>query len=494
MLEIRCCHRMADAVAFRGAMNALNELSPEPDPFSSFEFLANIVANAEAFPRSDGFRPWLLLALEGERLVGYAALKQERHRVLGVVATRIDWLAAYVIGRPHVVAREGDAGAVSAAVYAYLLGRRREWSMLAFEQQDATSALLPPPAAFRAPRYRVSSWPDLPHWRIPLRQHSLKSYFSSFSTKFRSNVSRQMRGLMAEGKLELLTASEPHARAALFVLYRGVEHHSWKARAGVDIGHDARSLAYFQGLMADGQPMQIVIQLLVLNELPVAGLISGAFGSGLYALEMVYDERFSQLGPGTAMMFFGVRQAIEGHFPSYDLLRDFGYYKARWQAEMVDNRSLQIYRFGTPYYWRRGIGDAKRAIAGVLEGRAQSLFNPLRRAAGSLGQLSEHAPVACDGIVGTAAERVECGRLLTIARSGANEHLVGQALADVLPFPTTIEALRDTVRGPAKPPRPLAGTPPAAQPARPCRDSADLGSARSPLAALRLRTTRPINR
>lgn len=494
MLEIRCCHRMSEAEAFRGAMNALNLAAPDPDPFSSYEFLANIVANAEAFPRDDGFRPWLLLAFEGERLVGYAALKQERHRVLGVTATRIDWLAAYVIGRPHVVAREGDAGAVSAAVYAYLLSRRREWSMLAFEQQDVASALLPPPAAFHAPRYRVSSWPDLPHWRIPLRQHSLKSYFSSFSVKFRSNVSRQMRGLMAEGELELLTASEPNARAALFALYRDVERHSWKVRAGVDLGHDARALAYFQGLMGDEQPMQLVIQLLVLNDLPVAGLISGAFGDGLYALEMVYDERFSQLGPGTAMMFLGVRQAIEGRFPSYDLLRDFGYYKARWQAEMVENRSLQVYRFGTPYYWRRCIGDAKRVIASVLEGRGQSLFNPLRRAAGSLGQGSERAPVACDGIVGTAAERVERGRLLTIARSGATEHLAGQALADVLPFPTMSDASRATSREPVSTLHRLAEAASATQPARAYGEPADRGGSGISLAALRMRVTRPINR
>lgn len=441
MLEVRCFHRISEAEDFRLAINALNEASPDQDPFSSFEFLANIAASAEAFPRNDGFRPWLLLAFDGDRLVGYAALKQERHRVLGIPAKRIDWLAAYVSGRPHVVARRSDTSTVSAALYAYLLTRRREWSLLTFEQQDAGSALLPPPAAFRLPRYWVSSWPDSPHWRIPLGQHSLKSYFSSFSVKFRSNVSRQMRGLMAEGQLELLTASEPAALTVLFALYRDVERHSWKVRAGIDLGHDARALAYFQGLMRVGQPMQLVIQLLVLDGIPIAGLISAAFGESLYALEMVYDERFSQLGPGTAMMFLGARHAIEGHFSCYDLLRDFGYYKSRWQAEMVENHSLQIYRVGTPYFWRRCIGDAKRVMGKLLEGSSGSLYNPLRRAADR--GTDSLAPFSFEDITGTASQREERARLLGLARSHASEHLVDQTLADVMPFPVKVNRLAD---------------------------------------------------
>lgn len=60
-------------------MSAPNFPSPEP-ALISFELLANIAANAEGLPCDDGFHHSLPFAFEGERLVGYGALKQERHR------------------------------------------------------------------------------------------------------------------------------------------------------------------------------------------------------------------------------------------------------------------------------------------------------------------------------------------------------------------------------------------------------------------------------
>ena len=42
---------------------------------------------------------------------------------------------------------------------------------------------------------------------------------------------------------------------------------------------------------------------------------------------------------------------------NFNLLWGFGYYKTRWLAEMSETQSLQIYRIGTPFFWRRVLGD-----------------------------------------------------------------------------------------------------------------------------------------
>lgn len=56
--------------------------------------------------------------------------------------------------------------------------------------------------------------------------------------------------------------------------------------------------------------------------MPISGLISvlisGAFDKGLYALDLVYDERYARLATGSAMMLLAVRLAIKGGFEFLD--------------------------------------------------------------------------------------------------------------------------------------------------------------------------------
>lgn len=429
MLEIRCHHRLADAAPFRQAINALNLVSSPPDPFSTFEFYEHYVDVAERFSGNVDFRPWLLLAFDGDRLVGYLALKQHTRRVLGLRSVKLDLLAAYIAGRPHLVSLPMFAATVRAAMYSYLLSRRAEWSLLEFPQQDAASILSPPPAAASSGLFRLRSWTTPPHGPIPLHGiDSIAGYFASLSTKMRSNVSRQMRKLMAAGEVELLASSDPRTVDALYALYRSIEPYSWKARAGAHIGRDRQSLAYYQRLIESQRPMRIVIQVLLLDGVPVAGLISGAFDKGLYALEMVFDDRFAHLAPGSAMMLFGMRLAIDGGFEFYDLLWGFDYYKSRWRARISETECVQIYRIDRPYFWRRVAGDWMRRWA-PPNADGHALFNSLRRSAGT-------TDIVLPSGSSTEAARAGTGKLVAAVLGGRGEFLTATQLAELLPFAT----------------------------------------------------------
>jgi hypothetical protein len=389
MIVVRCAHHLADAEPYRTAINALNLESARPDPFSTFEFYQHYLRNAERYPDGGGLRLWLLLAFSGDELIGYLALKQSTQRVLGVRASRLDLLTAYVADRPHVVSRLERVGEVSAAAYAYLLGRRFEWSLLEFEQQDGASQLQPTAVAALAALApgsrlcRIRQWPNMSIGIIPMRWSSVAGYFAALSKKARSNVSRQMRTLFAAGDLQLLTASAPEAIEAieaLYELYRRIEPHSWKSLADADVGRTQQSVDFYAGLMHPSQPMRLVIQVLLLDGVPIAGLISGTFGRGFYALHIVYDERFSHLGPGSASLLLGMRLAIDEGCEFVNLLWGSSHFKTRWLAEMRETHSLQVYRVGTPYYWSRVLGDFRRRCTRRSTAEATLLFNPVRRA------------------------------------------------------------------------------------------------------------------
>ncbi len=435
MIEVRCFGSLEEAAFLRDEVNALNRAGTRPDPFSTFEFFENFLRHHELFPHGHGLRLWFLAAFNAGRLIGYMALKQMTHRVLGLRASKLDFLVTHYDDRPQLVARPDHALAVSEAFYAYLLERKHEWSFLEFRQQDAASPLFPPPAAVKLKGYLVRQWPSLDNATIHVRWDTLDAYFKSFSKKFRSNVSRQMRSLLAAGEVEYLASSAPATTPALIELYHSIEPRSWKSRAGMAIGGYPQWVEYFKGLLDARQPMRVSIQVLLLDGVPIAGLISGAFMKGLYALHIVYDDRLSRLAPGSAMLLMGMRQAIDGRYAFFDLLAGFGYYKVRWQAQMTETRIAQIYRAGSLLFWHRVLGDWKRWVFPARPKETPVLFNPLRRDTSEReGEQTELDKIPKPPISHEERERIAA--LIAEVRKGQVEFLSATELAAVMPFET----------------------------------------------------------
>lgn len=364
------------------------------------------------------------------------ALKQVTHKVMGMLASKLDFLATHDADRPQLVAGPEYARAVSEAFYAYLLERKSEWDFLEFIQQDSASPLFPPPATVNPKEYWIGEWPGMDNGTIAVQWKSLETYFKSFSKKFRSNVSRQMRGLLAAGEVEYLFSSSPDTTPALFELYRSIELRSWKLHAGEALGRHPQWTEYFKGLLDADQPMRISIHVLLLDGVPVAGLINGAFEQELYALHIVSDQLMNRVAPGSAVLLMGMRQAIDGGYTCFNLLSGFGYYKTRWQARMTETRNVQIYRIGTPFFWHRVLGDWKRAMFPGIEQHGAAFFNPMRR------KIIEHdvdQEAANEAPLKPQLSAEECKRIAALVvevRHGRGEFLSASQLAALMPFET----------------------------------------------------------
>jgi CelD/BcsL family acetyltransferase involved in cellulose biosynthesis len=379
--SIRCFESLEDAAFLRAEVNALNRRSARPDPFSTFEFFENFRRWGRFETGAKAGSVWFLAAFERGQLVGYLALERVARRILGVSCPVLGFLVAHHTDRPHVVALPADVAAVSAAFRKYLLGRGHEWSLLELHQQDDASAL-PPPAGDVAPAgYAVRQWPSLENCTIGIRWHTLAQYAAALPKKFRVNLRRQMRALLAAGDVRLLGSSDAAVTPALFELYRSVEPQSWKSRAKVHIGSHPGQVAYFESLLDPGQPMRVSIQILLLDGRPISGLITGSFERGLYALDIAYDGRYGPMAPGSAMLLMGVRQAIDQRCDFFNLLSGSSYYKVHWQAAVTRTRVVQIYRIGQLPFWRRLIGDGVRWTLHSPRPAAPGRFNPLRRRA-----------------------------------------------------------------------------------------------------------------
>jgi hypothetical protein len=432
LIKVLCFDSLEAVAHLRGDINALNRASARPDPFSTFEFYENYFAHDENYPDRADSRVWFLVAFTGGRLIGYLPLRMTVRRVLGMRHSTLEFLVKHDTDRPHLVAREELASEVGAAMYAYLRTRRREWSFLECQQQDGSSQF-PPPESAGTKGYLLAQWPSLEHCSIPVKWNTLEEYVGAMSRKFRANLSRQMRHLVQAGDLQLLWSSDPGTTPLLLSLYQGIEARSWKARARAGISRNACRIAYFNGLLTAAQPMKIDVKVLLLDGIPVAGIICGTFMQRMYALQMVYDERYGRLAPGSALLLLAMRQAIEGRYACLNLLSGFGYYKSRWLADCTQTHIAQIYRTGSVLWFRRAAGDLKRRIFREQVEPKQEMFNASRRevseGAVAPGDLSVPThPAAC------AEEQLKHAAVIAAIRSGQGEFLTTPELAAVMSF------------------------------------------------------------
>jgi hypothetical protein len=379
-LQVRCLHDAAELLALGKQINALNLQAERPDPFATCEFYCNFLQHG-LVDGASGVKLWFLAVFDGAELVGYLALRQVMRRRFGLHSKRLEFLVGHEADRPQLIARPEHVGQVSAAVYAYLLERRREWSFLELQGQMDGSPLDPARLGLPLRGCLVRDFPNWDNCTVHVGWNTMQQYVHTLSKSTRYDVRHKLQGLQALGTLELLTSSDPIATPALFDLYRSIEARSWKSQTEVAIGSAVR-VDYLKGLLDPRQPMQIVIQILLLDGLPIAGLIFGSFATAqrkdLHALHIVFDSRLSAVGPGSISLLLGMRFAIEHGYSSVNLLAGFAYYKKRWLAQTTATRSIQIYRRFSLPFWRRLLGDARRSLQ-LRAQRSFDGFNPLRR-------------------------------------------------------------------------------------------------------------------
>jgi hypothetical protein len=430
-------------------LDALNLAARRPCPFSTFEYLETFLAHDE-YARPDD-QPLVLAAFDEGRLLAYLPLCARRERFLGLPYGRLALLISHDTDRPHAVARAEDERRCCEAFYAHLLEHERGWSYLELAMQDAASGLhaLPP---MSARRYYVRRFETMPNSTLMLPFRSVGEYFAGLPQPVRKTEAKYCRGLIGAGHVEVISSSDPRARLPLLQLYLDLERRSWKEIAHAGIRRDLRRVQLFRALCAERQPMKLGFDLVLLDGLPVSGLISGAFGGGLYGLETAFDQDHADLAPGHLASLMLIRRAIvEGQrFINYD--GNYAYYKARLGSVVTETTAVQIYKVGTLPWLHARAGELKRWL--WPPETATERFNPERRKASqaeaevgagdraarpSAAQASRPAhPERAPRL----EERAGAAAILrALAASGvALERLEGSALERALPFPLTRKA------------------------------------------------------
>jgi hypothetical protein len=437
-MDVFCFHNLKQVEWWADELEALSLVSRRKDPFSTLGFIKNNAAHPDWYPGDKDAQLWFLLAVEHGAPVGYLALRRKVERVLGVTTAKLEFFVSHDNDCPQLVARPEDEPRVSAAFYEYLISRGDEWSFLEFHQQDPGSALTPPPPGSAFDKYFARTFPTKENNTIPILWPTLDAYFKALSTKWRGDVRRKARRILAAGKLTWLESDDPQTTPTLLELLRTIESRSWKSQHAIALGSHPDRLAYFRGLLAADQPMRIRISVLMLDGVPIAGSICGHYADSMYGLVVLFDDRAESLSPGVMVQMMMLRTAISRKARALNLLAGYAYYKSRWLAQELPTRSGQLYRIGKPYFWKAVLGELKRQIEKRIAPPAEDKqqFNPERRVATEGKETKEPkdgAPAKVD-LTATHEERSQIKALLAALEALPVERLDAEALTAVIPF------------------------------------------------------------
>ena len=149
----------------------------------------------------------------------------------------------------------------------------------------------------------------------------------SLSRNKRKTLGRQERRLKELGKLELVSTTRMLDHDRAIEAFLKVEASGWKAQKGTALAVDSQLLAFvgeFLPQMLDEGRARI--DLLMLDELPIAGLVSFRAGRGLFTWKTGMDEDYQRFSPGVHVLLAVSREAIANPDIDYvDSLADEGH-------------------------------------------------------------------------------------------------------------------------------------------------------------------------
>lgn len=355
----------------RSDMLRLNLASRRQCPFFTPEYIDAGLAHSEEFRRDEVDAFVVVVRSTNGDVIGVLPLRRTWNRT-SVPFRQIEFLASSEVDLPDVIAAEAHEDVVAAAVMGYLPKLLASASAVHLPKLSEQSAMFPQRSAADRRWTHVQEGPGMPVSHIPVVHASGAEYFGALSKRMRSNVSRLGRRLAAAGSVEMLSASigGPGSNAAsgealleLFEVYLQLEDRSWKRSTEAAIRrHDERA-EMFRALFLTADAVGHHVDLITLDGVPVAGLISMSLGSSSFLMETCYDERFAEFSPSNLLILLAVERAIRTGINEVSLHGHFDYYKHRWLAAMVETCDVRVVRPASVPHLRTQLGVVARRMA-----------------------------------------------------------------------------------------------------------------------------------
>lgn len=250
-----------------------------------------------------------------------------------------------------------DAAWLVPALVRTLAHERIRWDLLRFGMVMDESALLHRLEGVRLARrvvpMKICEQVDC---ALPWEQFAAR-----LSGNFRSNLNKARSRLARESEVAWQVAATPAEIAASFDAFLQVEASGWKGREGTAIACRPELVRFYRRLIEHFAPTdRLRINLLSVGGRTIAAQFCPLDADTLYVYKLGYDEEYSRLAPGNALIEQMVRLAAEqGRYRYINLVGNPPWF-ANWRPEGTPVQLIILYGRTLPALALRLLGALRR--------------------------------------------------------------------------------------------------------------------------------------
>lgn len=163
------------------------------------------------------------------------------------------------------------------------------------------------------------------------------TFWSGYSSKFRKGLQKKMRKAEELGELRLLCATTLQELPRAFDDFLAVEDSGWKGEGGTSIKKQPAKLAYYRHLLNEyGERGICQINILYLNEEPIAAQFGVRVAGRLFLLKIGFRENYASISPGYLALYKLLEQsAARGEMNSVSFVTGVSW-TDRWHPQRLN--------------------------------------------------------------------------------------------------------------------------------------------------------------
>ncbi|MGB4066610.1 MAG: GNAT family N-acetyltransferase [Nitrospira sp.] len=346
MLRVECVTRVQDLAPLKDEWDRLVARSLAPELYVTHEWVTlwceHFIHNEELF---------LLLVLDGARLVGVAPLMKSARVLRGLPLRQLGFLlnGCNVRGSLLLAADHIEPGL--AALLDYLSEVRDQWDLLSLYGMSEESGI---PGALdsllRSGRCPLS-WLPVAGWvnSVIVLDEGWESYLSRKTVNFRRQVKRERRDLEKAGDPVFARYASVEAVDRALEDFLSVEARSWKVKTGVSLSARQDYQEFYRAVCQRFATRDAWRQWeLCVDGIPVACIFGLIYEGTLYAEKTTYTTVSDGVSPGNAVIRFAIEDAFEERVAKEIDLDQQTAFTGRWESSTKSYCHVEIFN-RSPY-------------------------------------------------------------------------------------------------------------------------------------------------
>jgi len=325
---------------FKGCRDKWEKLLSESrvsNVFLTYDWIDSYIKH---FCKSD--RLLILNVFEGGRLAAIAPLVIRKGRYFGMPVRAVRFIGTAISDRIDFIIC-GNKEGILGAILDYLMAIKGEWDFVDLQEiAEYTGTMAAMEICLDKKGFVNILGPARKSFFIELNGKR-GAVLNRFHRKFNAKL-RKLRNKQPGIEIDV---ERPAADADALSVIADIERHSWKrGRCGALFSEKNYMNFHKEIFEKFSKSNQLGISILNLNKTPAAYVYNYLYEGRSYNYSIAYDEAYSDVSPGTILMFCAIRDSASSDAVEFDFARGEGSWKIRLTDSFRTHNRVRIFKTG----------------------------------------------------------------------------------------------------------------------------------------------------